>query len=413
MKSLLKLSKASEPTIPVKVGGRLHDSAIGAIYYAKRKHSQESLILKTMKLSEQNIWAITQKNKKTTLRGLKDSNVLFLSESKREAKRWQSIWCTSELSRPSTVLSKVAYIESSEQGRDGATKIMRLNEFMCESVVGVLAYMFVSPRIPHVISTKDAWIDDATGFVLQEYAGKSMYKNMSDLSLKEFQSIVLQSLVALSVCQELIHLKHHDLHLENVFINRIKDEVLYGSFTGGDLKAKERWAYTLCGSKGPVHLEFEHCGILAKIGDFGLASATDPVTKTRYERVDYCILDSGEAEWGQWSGSVAGIQSYDAIVFLSKFFLEDESELCPPEHLKWARSVYAALQTELSVECSTIGRPLRGREGNMSVADILGLSIFDEWRPTSESLKVYETKAAVQALQAPCSVSAIPNLELD
>jgi len=406
MKSLLKLSKASEPKVPVTVGGRLHDSAIGAIYYAKQKHSKESFVLKTMKLSEQNIWAITKKNKKTTLRGLKDSNVLFLTESKREAKRWQSIWCTTDLERPDTVVSKVAYIESTEPGRDGASKIMRLNEFMCESAVGVLAYMFVSPRIPHVISTKDAWIDDATGFVLQEYAGKSLYKNMSDLSLKEFQSIVLQSLVALSVCQELIHLKHHDLHLENVFINRIKDETLYGSFTGTDLKSKDSWSYTLCGSKGPVRVAFEHCGILAKIGDFGLSSATDPVTKTRYERVDYCILDSGEAEWGQWSGSVAGIQSYDVIVFLSKFFLDEESALCPPEHLKWVRSLYARLRKEIDVECSIIGRPLRGREGNMSVADILGLSMFDEWRTEKDCVKVYETKAAP-------SVSEIPTLDLD
>ena len=376
---LLKLSTQGKPKVPIRIGGHLHDCALGAIYMAKYKNKliKRSVILKTIELKEQNIWAITKNNKRTTLRGLKDSEVLYLSESKKDASKWQETWCLPELGRSDTVLAKVVYLESTEKGRDGATKIMRLNEFMCESVVGLLVEKYVGSRVPHIVSTRDAWISESTGYILQDYGGTSLLKSMADLSLAEFQSIVLQSLVALACGQQFVGLKHHDLHLENVFLNRLKDTDVVGSVA---LKSQDTWHYTLEGTSGPVKIGIKHCGILVKIGDFGLASATDPETRIRYERVDYKLLDAGELEWGHWSGQVEGVKSYDAIVFLSKFFLDEERDVCPDEHLQWIKGLYASIVKGTAIDVSNIGRPFRGHEGNMSTADILSLPAFDAWR---------------------------------
>jgi len=374
---LEKASRDGESQKPVHMGGRLHDSAIGGIYYAKAKINNENIpaIVKTIDMAEQNVWAVVQ-SKKPTVRGLPSSEILFMEGQKEDVLEWKHTWCDPEdMKRPNSTVAKVAWLED-DIARDGATRLWRLNEYLNEGLVGLA---ITKLGLPNVVKTYDLWISKATGFILQEYGGASMLKSMCDLTLPEFKSIVVQILATLSLAQDKAHFKHHDVHLDNIFINRLKASDVY---KGSPLNSKDTWCYVLSnGTK--VHVK--HCGILAKIGDYGLASITDD--GVRYERVDMPILDATEIEWGQWSGSLEGQGLYDAVVFLSKFFLPEESGVCP--HSCWIRQLFCALREKWPiVECSIIGRPLRGHEGSASIAEFLSLDIFKEFHAEETSIEI-------------------------
>lgn len=377
-----KMSRAGRPKKPVHIKGRLHESAIGAIYFASMADSGDSMVVKTLDLNKQNIWSVSKNNSRTTLRGLNDAHVLFLCEERDEACEWASLWCDPFEDRADVTVGKVAYLTTYDD-KMKPVKI-RLNEFLNEATVGLIVSQTVGLKVPHIVMTRDAWIDDAHGHILQDYGGISLFKNMADLTLQEFKSIVMQMLVTIALGQEACQLKHHDVHLDNVFLNRLKPS---DSFNGQVLSSKPKWSYSLQGSKGPVHISIEHCGILAKLGDFGLSSAS--LDGVRFERVDYPLLDAAEKEWGEWSGTLEGQKTYDVAVFLSKFFMDDERSKCPSKLSSWARDCYADIRKAVPIlECSVIGRPIRGREGNMSCADILTLPIFAEFAASEEGLKL-------------------------
>jgi hypothetical protein len=377
-------SRSGQPVHSVHVGGRLTDSAIGAIYvckmYSKTRESPGEPvmgILKSMDLNEQNVYSVAN-SKKTTLRGLPANSSLYLSNSSSDAKLWHRTWCTD---KPETTIANVCWLEAPlEKPRDLATRVLQCNEYLTEAMVGLIVSQHVP--VPHFIKTYDAWIgapDDSgpTGFLLQEYGGTPLLKACVDLSLAEFQSVILQTLVALAVGQETVALKHHDMHLDNVFVFRNKRSADDG--TEANVMPGDYWAYTLQTSDGPTTFYVKHGGLLAKIGDWGLASATDPVSKARVERVDYPLLDATEVEWGQWSGALEGQESYDAVTLLSKMFLEDEVSMMSKPQVQWARDAYRAITAaQPQIACSNIGRPFRGREGRMTVADILRLPFFSD-----------------------------------
>jgi len=375
---LQKASKSGKPSVDLTVCGRLHDSALGAIYYVKTA-SKEQKILKTINLKDQNMWAVTIKNKRTTIRGLDDQKVLYLTESKRDAQEWLDTWCVLP-GRESAIVAKVAWLETKDDKDLGKVVKRRLNEYLNEGLVGLILSRDL--KLPHIVKTREMWIDDSEGLLLQDYGGVSMQKNMINLNLKEFKSIVIQVLVTMAVAQQQMSFKHHDVHLENVFLSDLKGAE---SFEGIDLSSQPKWHYNLKTSEGTsFYVVIEHCGRLAKLGDFGLSSITDMSEGIRYERVDYPNLDGTEIEWGEWSSRDRGL--YDAVVFLSKFFMCEEMDLCPSQNLRWAQELYKAVKDKWpEVECSNIGRPFRGHEGNAQIVDFLTLPIFDEFKSVPEN----------------------------
>jgi hypothetical protein len=367
-------SQDSSPPWPVEMCGRLHDAALGAIYYAKTKKGRkapeaakdESLIAKTIDLKEQNIYAVVLDSKRTILRDHDKAKVLCTHANKDEAYEWLDTWCDWP-ERSEAQVSKIAWLRETID-RDGATTLLHLNEYLNESMVGQVLTKFYEKHDSgqtasrHFVKTYGSWIDESTGFILQQYGGTSLHKNMTNLTFDQFKSIIVQVLVALAEGQELLHLKHHDVHLDNVFISYVAEETYEYNISGQSFKV-------------PNH------GILARIGDFGLASITDPESKTRFERVDMDMLDGGEVDWGRWSGTLEGQKSYDAVTFLSKFYMKEESSLCPDEHTEWARGLYKIIKDAYPIiECSSQGRPFRGKEGSASILELLGLTIFKDWR---------------------------------
>ena len=385
MKRLLeKASRDGHSSLDVKVGGKLHESAIGSIFFAEALDSKKSVktcILKTLDLTEQNIWAITLNNSRTTLRGLDAKQVIFMHQDRLEAEEWMANWCDTE-ERKSARVTKIAWLVQDVEPRDQATKLIRLNEYLCEAMVGLLVSKL---NIPNFVKTYDAWISNANGLILQEHGGTNLLKAMPEFTLEEFQSIVVQVLAALAYTQTKIALKHHDMHLENVFVKKLRpwDSL---EFTPLKLDSEESerpcvedsgsFVYTL----GPQKISIKHCGLIAKIADFGLSCATDVETKERYERADYALLDASEAEWGSWSSSLKDQYMYDAVVFLSRFFMDEEKTITSPQNIKWAKGLFNAMQSKWpEIECSNIGRPLRRREGREKIQEIFALDYMSSF----------------------------------
>jgi hypothetical protein len=367
-----------------KKGGKLHSSAIGSIYYAV--NTPTPCIIKTLDLGDQNIYCVSTSNQ-TTLRGTDSKHVLMIHNSKREARQWKDTWCNPDHwpHRSECSISKIVWLQESIH-RDGALKLLRLNEYLCEAYVGIL--LAKQLKVPHIAKSLEAYVDfddshdsRPCGHILQDYAGISLFKNMADLNLAQFKSIVMQILVTLALSQKYFF-KHHDVHLENIFYNKGTTETWNQKL----LTSSKTWTYKL---DNGLSICIEHQDILAKLGDFGLASITDLQSKTRIERVDYSILNGGEEEWGEWSGKLEGQKSYDIAVFLSKFFLDEEIAICPSENIKWAQSLYVAIQSLTKMECSMIGRPFRGREGNFDIQDLFKLSVFAEfWASQEDTLQI-------------------------
>ena len=366
---LNRKSREGAPEHAIIVDGRINESSVGTIHLAHYKHKSEpeTMILKSIDLNEQNVFAVTENNKRTTLRGQDYSVITYLSTSKSECQDWLKTFAED---RETALVSKIAFALKKTTS-DGATASYACNEYLNEAMVGLV--LSRNTKLPHFIKTYDAWIRDATGFILQEYGGLTLNDRMPDLSFNQFKSAIMQALVAMAIAQKTLHFKHHDMHLSNVFVKELD--------TNDALLAKPVWTYGL----GSIGIKIEHHNVLAKIGDYGLSSITDPATKTRIQRVDYPLLDAGEAEWGQWSSDLSNQLSYDAMVLLSKFFLEEEKALATTRQSQWARGAYNAVRFKWpGVECSLLGRPLRGQEGKASIEEILALPYFAEFHVTED-----------------------------
>jgi serine/threonine protein kinase len=197
---------------------------------------------------------------------------------------------------------------------------------------------------------------------------------MPQFTLEQFQSIVIQALCAIAYGQNKIALKHHDMHLENVFIKNLSEHDTIAQ----DCFSEDSGFFTYTLDKTSVRVK--HCGLVAKLADFGLSSATDIETSERYERADYKLLDAAEAEWGQWSPDLEGQHSYDAVVFLSRFFMEEEKSITSKENIAWAKGLYFAMQEKWPIiECTNIGRPLRGHEGSARIEEMFSLPYLKDF----------------------------------
>ena len=342
-----------------EICGEIAESAIGKIQLVKVKGQSVPWILKTLDLHEQNFYAMVQglSVKKKTLRGSDISHLVFTSGSRTECRTWAHTY----YKHTKTRLAKIAWVSKElDNQRDDAKTLILCNEFLNEACIGKLVS---SLNLPHVVKTYDAWIENGVGHILMDYGGIPLMRAMVDFSLQEIQSVILQSLVFISVGQTKLKLKHHDMHLDNIFINRVKEE----SYNGTLLRSKPIWSYKL---SEDLTVYIPHQNILAKVGDFGLASLTEMESKTRFERVDYNHLDAGEVEWGAWNGKLSGQLSYDIVTLLSKFFLEEELEMLPTICSPWIQKVFASLEDlDPNICVSLIGRPLRDQEGNVSCAE--------------------------------------------
>jgi serine/threonine protein kinase len=358
------------------------NTQIGDIRLVKVVDKPGIYVIKTLDLDEQNVYAVTKDlgPHKKTLRGTHADHIKLLTTSRSDCKEWCEIY-----GYPKANIAKVCYIADTID-RDGAKTVLRGNEYINEALITSL--MKIMP-VPHYVVAHDAWIHRGKGHILMDFAGQPLMNVMSEFKVSQIQSITLQVLIALQIGLDVAHLKHHDVHLENVFVSHVQDQEHKTGDRVVALKSSTHWKYTLDG----VSYYVPHCNLLAKLGDFGLASAS--AANMRFERVDYPHLNSGQLEWGAWNGKVSEQKSYDIVTYLTKFFLAEERSRVPDECVAWISKVWAALQeleTAAGRVCmaSIIGRPLADLEGNTSPKQLLAHSLFDSFRvPVEGALELY------------------------
>jgi serine/threonine protein kinase len=369
-KFVKKISYNGQPKSDIEAFGTIGEGALGSIDLVKAQGHKEPLVLKAMDLPSQNVYCISKglSAKKKTLRGSGRNCVEYLGESAKDCRLWAHLY------KGRTIQPcKIAWLTTDMiKGRDNAKTILHCNEYINEAAVGRIVSKL---PVPNVIRLHDAWIERGTGYLLMDYGGHSMSRAMVDYSLAEFQSIVLQTLCTVALAFEQCRLKHHDIHLDNVFVNRLRKGMMHND---KDLSSAKYWAYRI---DAETTVFVPHMNLLAKIGDFGLASATDPESKVRIERIDYPLLDTGEIEWGTWNGTLENQESYDIVTFLTKFYMDEESEGIPEEHLRWLKSLYTELQRmDPNICASVIGRPLKDQEGTIKPTEFLKSSLFAAFR---------------------------------
>lgn len=92
-------------------------------------------------------------------------------------------------------------------------------------------------------------------------------------------SVIIQTIFALSSMQRILGIQHNDLHNDNVMfqdIYKVKDDV---EFDGQDLKSADYFSYDVDDTK----IYFKNLGVIAKIADFGFAMKySEPILGPNY-----------------------------------------------------------------------------------------------------------------------------------
>jgi hypothetical protein len=157
---------------------------------------------------------------------------------------------------------------------DGADTLMESTEFLVEATVDYLVKTHMKDKANFFLTSSATWRSKRHGNILLKNAGFDINFHFSFFSALQVQAIVLQAMYAIAWAQKYIHLKHHDLHCGNVFIDGKIEQTT-------QLKFPEGKTFSLP-AKMPKIL----------IADYGLSSATDPSSKSRVTRADFHLMET-------------------------------------------------------------------------------------------------------------------------
>lgn len=225
--------------------------------------------------------------------------------------------------------------------------MVRANEFFHEAAISSLVKTYLADVPAFARSAYEGAalnIKGGHGYLsFRRVEGVELETVVNDLDADEMRSIMLQVFAAICVAQQRIQLKHHDLHLFNVIVSPTKD---------GDPTV---WTVEL--PFGTVQIPI--VGFHATIIDYGLSSATDPVSKKRIARLDEELLtkpkrDEPSDDWGVWGPELEGDTGYDAAMFVESFV----EELFRDRPLNIPKlQIISSLQNLFDIDFTDRGRP--------------------------------------------------------
>lgn len=260
-------------------------------------------------------------------------------------------------------------------------EVMTCGSFINEVCINEILKAFVPVYADYYCQFDTAWKSKRQGNIILEYGGKSLCKVLEYLNLKDLKCIVFQVLTALAWGQKFVHLKHHDLHTENIFIQLMDTpslDFIQPTFVEIPVLEAE--------DTNPIKLKvMKKCETKKflipqkykiKLADFGFSCATNPKTQRRSTRADYDLMDHGSSKkkWGDFNENLYGNEGYDMLYFLDN--VKDEVQQV---NKPWVRSIIKRIQ-ELNgknVKISSYSRPLD--KCKVSPYQILTSEFFDEW----------------------------------
>lgn len=193
------------------------------------------------------------------------------------------------------------------------------NESLCHLLLSELVKHDITP---HITVALEALRHKNTGYLLMERVASytlddiiyEVCRGTKDLvcatvlTKETVVNLVFQTLFVLSVLQKTCNFKHHDLHTNNVFIKEIDENT---EFRGTRLRDVQFLHYHLDG-----HDYFlPNCGLLVKIGDFGMSSLD--LHGMRLQRSDMDSFNDNVRKWGTWSSEFVHEEGYDTQLLSS------------------------------------------------------------------------------------------------
>lgn len=195
------------------------------------------------------------------------------------------------------------------------------SEFVNESLCHLLLTDLVEKGVtPNLIMAFRAFTCGGKGYLLQERITTSLNEVLDEnpgMTCKDLAGFYLQVFATLHVLQNTCGFKHHDLHLNNVFVKRIDDTM---TWKGVKMSEATHFTYDLGGG---VVLTFPNNGYIVKIGDFGYSSLD--VHGRRLQRLDLSTFFKATSD-GDWSPELTSRRGYDGQVCLSMPPFEHNSD---------------------------------------------------------------------------------------
>lgn len=207
-----------------------------------------------------------------------------------------------------------------------------------EAIVGAAVGAYVGRRCPSFLRTHAAVRDrkGRLGLVLDRAQGTlAQLVRAGGITPADLESIVVQVFVALAAAQRLVRFKHHDLHTENVFLDRRPRARDSTATTPGPKVLPEALRAAWGRSRWRV-----------RIGDFGFASV-EPWARRRYARVDMpAFQGTGRTNSGPYRATLEGFHGYDGQVFLDSLLGDlEEAGLGPDPLVVWLRGLHGGRTT--------------------------------------------------------------------
>lgn len=165
-----------------------------------------------------------------------------------------------------------------------------------------------------------------------EYMHVDLKHYLRVLHRKHIRALVAQIAFALHCGQTLVGLKHHDLHSENIFCQLLEapkgdssrdfPPLTYNGSKGLHTYSKLTYIF----EDGTV-MTLPNIGVLAKIGDFGIAAATDPQSHKRVYRIDMDSFNGADRPTlhlsGHYNEILEGNEGYDIQTLLAHMMGQD------------------------------------------------------------------------------------------
>ena len=136
---------------------------------------------------------------------------------------------------------------------------------------------------------------------------------------QRFCAFFFQIFHSLHVMQEILQLKHHDLHDQNVAVKRIDSQTL---FRGKPLEKVTHFMYNV----GDKLFFVPNIKYLIKLSDFGFSSVS--LGGKRVKRVDLDHFNDKPSQYGFWDADLEEKHGYDLQVLLGGYCTPSLKTLC-------------------------------------------------------------------------------------
>lgn len=254
---------------------------------------------------------------------------------------------------------------------------IRFSDFYHESVTSMILSKLVDHSMtPHITQVVGAVEYKNKGYLLMERISGTMDDLLNDerwevklcnrlLQPGEIASLFFQTLFGLLTAQRVCNLKHHDLHTGNIFLQQVKPSTVFNNIP---LAGATHFHYHLDGTDYYI----PNCGLLAKLGDFAMASYD--VFGKRAQRVDMDAFNDDPAKWGYWNATYQGERGYDTQFLFADVPVDGRHRKCGQLH-KFLKTIKTAAMGKKGKVTPKKARPIAGYVSN-STADAIIQSVF-------------------------------------